>query len=130
MTIEHKTVEMAPFRAVSIPHNIWSSFMNWVVCSGGYLQVVESSPIQGRRFILTQRDPDMARVDLRLTRRELQVLQGMQRGRSNSEIGLELFLSRDTVKTHASRLFKKLEVNDRARAVAVGYELGLLGGDT
>ena len=41
-----------------------------------------------------------------LTERDLQVLRGMGRGRSNSEIGKELYLSEDTVKTHARRLFR------------------------
>ncbi len=61
-----------------------------------------------------------------LTERELQVLTGMSRGRSNSEIGKELFLSEDTVKTHARRLFRKIGAADRAQAVAVGFRWGLL----
>jgi len=59
-----------------------------------------------------------------LTERELQVLRGMSRGRSNGQIGRELFLSEDTVKTHARRLFRKLEVSDRAQAVALGFRRG------
>lgn len=61
-----------------------------------------------------------------LTERETQVLAGMSRGRSNSEIGKELFLSEDTVKTHARRLFRKLGAADRAQAVAVGFRWGLV----
>lgn len=61
-----------------------------------------------------------------LTERELQVLQGMSRGRSNGEIGEELFLSEDTVKTHARRLFKKLGARDRAHAVAMGFRRGFV----
>ncbi|HEY6797060.1 MAG TPA: response regulator transcription factor [Kineosporiaceae bacterium] len=61
-----------------------------------------------------------------LTEREQQVLTGMSRGRSNSEIGKELFLSEDTVKTHARRLFRKLGAADRAQAVAVGFRSGLV----
>jgi DNA-binding NarL/FixJ family response regulator len=61
-----------------------------------------------------------------LTERELQVLTGMSRGRSNSEIGKELYLSEDTVKTHARRLFRKLSAADRAQAVAVGFRWGLV----
>jgi DNA-binding NarL/FixJ family response regulator len=61
-----------------------------------------------------------------LTERELQVLSGMSRGRSNAEIGRELYLSEDTVKTHARRLFRKLEASDRAHAVAVGFRHGLV----
>ena len=61
-----------------------------------------------------------------LTEREMQVLSGMSRGRSNSEIGRELYLSEDTVKTHARRLFRKLEAADRAQAVAIGFRWGLV----
>jgi DNA-binding NarL/FixJ family response regulator len=61
-----------------------------------------------------------------LTERELQVLRGMGRGRSNSEIGKELYLSEDTVKTHARRLFRKLGAADRAQAVAKGFRWGLV----
>jgi DNA-binding NarL/FixJ family response regulator len=61
-----------------------------------------------------------------LTERELQVLEGMSRGRSNAEIGRHLYLSEDTIKTHARRLFRKLEVNDRAQAVALGFRYGLV----
>jgi DNA-binding NarL/FixJ family response regulator len=61
-----------------------------------------------------------------LTERELQVLTGMSRGRSNAEIGKELYLSEDTVKTHARRLFRKLTAADRAQAVAVGFRWGLV----
>jgi len=59
-----------------------------------------------------------------LTERELQVLRGMSQGKSNAEIGRSLFLSEDTIKTHARRLFRKLGVNDRAQAVALGFRRG------
>jgi DNA-binding NarL/FixJ family response regulator len=65
--------------------------------------------------------------DAALTERELQVLRGMSQGQSNGEIGHELFLSEDTVKTHARRLFRKLGARDRAQAVAVGFRRGLVG---
>jgi DNA-binding NarL/FixJ family response regulator len=61
-----------------------------------------------------------------LTERELQVLTGMASGKSNAQIGRELYLSEDTIKTHARRLFRKLGVNDRAQAVASGFRLRLV----
>ena len=61
-----------------------------------------------------------------LTKRELQVLVGMSNGRSNAQIGADLFLSEDTVKTHARRLFRKLNANDRAQAVAIGLRRGVI----
>jgi DNA-binding NarL/FixJ family response regulator len=50
----------------------------------------------------------------------------MSRGRSNHEIGKELYLSEDTIKTHARRLFRKLGAADRAQAVALGYRWGFV----
>ena len=61
-----------------------------------------------------------------LTEREQQVLRGMSEGRSNAQIGKDLFLSEDTVKTHARRLFRKLTVSDRGHAVAEGLRRGLI----
>ncbi len=61
-----------------------------------------------------------------LTDREIQILQGMSKGQPNSEIGRELFISEDTVKTHARRLFNKIGALDRAHAVALGLRGGLL----
>jgi DNA-binding NarL/FixJ family response regulator len=61
-----------------------------------------------------------------LTQRELQVLTGMAGGMSNAQIGRELFLSEDTIKTHARRLFRKLDVGDRAQAVAAGFRHGFV----
>jgi DNA-binding NarL/FixJ family response regulator len=71
------------------------------------------------------RDPAEPRRPL-LTERELQVLRGMADGKSNAEIGRELYVSEDTVKTHARRLFRKLGARDRAHAVAAGFRLGLV----
>ncbi|GIF12348.1 response regulator transcription factor [Actinoplanes teichomyceticus] len=72
--------------------------------------------------------PDAAPAGRRLTltERELQVLRGMADGKSNAEIGRELFVSEDTVKTHARRLFRKLGARDRAHAVAAGFRAGLV----
>jgi DNA-binding NarL/FixJ family response regulator len=61
-----------------------------------------------------------------LTERELQVLTGMAAGKSNAAIGRDLYLSEDTIKTHARRLFRKLGVGDRAQAVAFGFRSGIV----
>jgi DNA-binding NarL/FixJ family response regulator len=60
------------------------------------------------------------------TARELQVLAGVSRGLTNAEIGRELFIGEATVKTHLLRVFAKLGVDDRTRAVMVAVERGLL----
>ncbi|MET0432875.1 MAG: response regulator transcription factor [Cellulomonas sp.] len=66
------------------------------------------------------------RDEVSLTKREVEVLVGMSNGRSNAQIGQELFLSEDTIKTHARRLFRKLGAADRAQAVAIGLRKGLI----
>ena len=88
----------------------------------------ESVPIDGS--VAGGGTPGTATVEgvrrLALTERELQVLRGMADGKSNAEIGRELFVSEDTVKTHARRLFRKLGARDRAHAVAAAFRAGLV----
>jgi DNA-binding NarL/FixJ family response regulator len=61
-----------------------------------------------------------------LSMREMQVLTGMSQGKSNAQIGRELYLSEDTIKTHARRLFRKMGAKDRAEAVATGFRRGIM----
>ncbi|WP_433057040.1 response regulator [Dactylosporangium sp. CS-033363] len=61
-----------------------------------------------------------------LTPRELEVLTLMGQGLSNAELAAALTLSEATVKTHVARIFTKLELRDRAQAVVLAYETGLV----
>jgi DNA-binding CsgD family transcriptional regulator len=68
-----------------------------------------------------------ARVqELGITPRELEILEAMAAGLSNREIGARLFVSENTVKTHAARLFEKLSARRRTQAVQLGKEAGLI----
>ena len=61
-----------------------------------------------------------------LTPREIEVLGLVGRGLSNGDIARELFIGEATVKTHLLRIFDKLDVDDRTRAVTVAMERGYL----
>ena len=61
-----------------------------------------------------------------LTPRELEVLEQLGRGLSNAELAACFQLSEATVKTHVARILAKLQLRDRAQAVVIAYESGLV----
>lgn len=74
-------------------------------------------------------NPEQAVTDpgeYNISQREYEVLQLMSRGYSNREIAEELFISVNTVKTHASNLFIKLNANRRTQAVNEARKLHLI----
>jgi len=63
---------------------------------------------------------------LGLSKREMEVLQLMAEGLSNHEIASRLFVSLNTIKTHSSKVFEKLEVRRRTQAVDKAKKLNLI----
>ncbi|MCX4771447.1 response regulator transcription factor [Streptomyces sp. NBC_01260] len=80
------------------------------------------APRVAQRLVARMRRP----VPVTLTAREAEVLDAVADGLSNGEIGRRLFIGEATVKTHLLRIFAKLDVNDRTRAVVVAMNGGLL----
>ncbi|MFF5969065.1 response regulator [Streptomyces collinus] len=79
------------------------------------------APRVAERLVARMRQPAPV-----LTAREADVLNAVADGLTNAEIGRRLVIAEATVKTHLLRLFAKLDVNDRTRAVVVALERGLL----
>lgn len=76
----------------------------------------------GEEFVLNEQE----QTRLGLSQRELEVLQLMAKGLSNQEIAQTLFVSLNTVKTHAARIFEKMDVQRRTQAVELGKRSGLI----
>jgi DNA-binding CsgD family transcriptional regulator len=70
---------------------------------------------------------DQGKIEsLRITPRELEILQLIAEGLSNKEIAARVFVSENTVKTHSSRVFEKLGARRRTQAVQLGKDLRLI----
>lgn len=70
--------------------------------------------------------PQVPEIAQEPTAREIEVLQLISDGLVNREIGVRLFLSEETVKSHVRHLLAKLQARSRAHAVAVGFRRGLI----
>ena len=84
--------------------------------------VVREVPVPATPFV---RDNEKV-SELGITRRELDILEQIASGKSTREIAEALFVSENTVKTHASRLFDKLGARRRTQAVAEAKRLRLI----
>jgi two-component system, NarL family, response regulator LiaR len=69
---------------------------------------------------------DLALLKSGISRREWEVLELMSKGLSNQEIADQLFLSLNTIKTHSSKLFEKLDVKRRTQAIEKAKRMGIL----
>ncbi|GAA2812032.1 response regulator transcription factor [Saccharopolyspora taberi] len=81
-------------------------------------------PAAIRRLAVRRAAPRRAAPDL--TERESEVLRLMAKGRTNAEIGGELFIGVQTVKTHVGNVLAKLGARDRTQAVVFAYESGFV----
>src|SRR5436305_193661 len=85
--------------------------------------VLKEVPVpSGQPFVPNEKK----REDLGITRRELEILELIAQGLSNREIAQKLFVSENTVKTHAGRVFDKLGARRRTQAVQLAKEFGII----
>jgi len=84
--------------------------------------IIEKQSLAATGFVLNQDELNK----LRLSTRELEVLQLIADGLSNQQIADRLFVSLNTVKTHTSNLFLKMEVERRTQAIEMAKRLGLI----
>lgn len=84
--------------------------------------VVREVPVPVSSFVFDAKKQQA----LGITPRELEILEAIASGLSNREIAEKLFVSENTVKTHSSRLFDKLNAKRRTQAVQIGKELGII----
>jgi len=88
-------------------------------------QSVLAPEVTARVLTLVRRTGNLRQAEL-LSERELQVLRCLAHGLTTSQIATELFISENTVKTHVRHILEKLEVGNRAEAVAAAASLGWL----
>ena len=100
-------------------------------------EILTRYPVHSARFesVAARRKPTIAEViplqphaglEQEPTAREIEVLQLISDGLVNREIGVRLYLSEETVKSHVRHLLAKLQARSRAHAVAVGFRRGLI----
>jgi DNA-binding CsgD family transcriptional regulator len=82
-------------------------------------------PLQPREAAVTEA-PLPARAPYGLTSRELTVLRLLAAGRTNAQIGAELYISQSTASVHVTSILRKLGVSSRVQAAAIAERAGLL----
>ena len=95
------------------PQQVWNTIREVFACKSSLPQEVAAKLADSLGFA-------------ELSERELQVLEQIAQGKSNKEIGRQLYISEYTVKNHVKAILKKLNAIGRTEAVAIAHERGLL----
>lgn len=88
---------------------------------------VNPAPVPARGIAFVNGQPYDLRSRDRLTDREIEILAAAAHGLTNEQIGRHFGVTANTVKTHLKHIFARLDVRDRAEAVAVAMRRGLIG---
>lgn len=113
-------------RIVTVHEDLWPRVLRLVDQSALVLEAVPSGPSQRERYELVQHPRRSLPTGAVLSRREMQVLDGIAEGLSDPEIAGRIDVGVDTVKTHARAIYRKLGANGRANAVLLACREGLL----
>ena len=125
-------IDGAPFFLAQPERNGWASpaelvrAVRVVAAGDALLAPAVTARVLGELYRRGHPSPVLATAIAALTARETDVLRLIAAGLSNAEIAAREQLSEHTVKTHVGNLFAKLAVRDRAQAVMVAYESGLV----
>jgi NarL family two-component system response regulator LiaR len=107
----------------------WEVYVGVVALLFTALGVWAGRRITSRKVVIAYPDfklDEVALERLGISKREHEVLELISMGHSNQEIADKLFVSVNTIKTHSSNLFQKLEVSRRTQAIQRGKELRLI----
>lgn len=110
------------FLPKNVGRNDLADAIRAVAAGGGFLH-----PSVTRPFLKAYGElAESAHPQIRLTERELDVLEELAAGKTTKEIARVLFVGEETVKTHLSSVYQKLGVSDRVQAVAFALRRGLV----
>lgn len=113
-------------RIVTVSDELWPRVELLAEQATLVLKPIPAGPSQRKRYELVRDPRRTLPTGSQLTRREMQVLDGISEGLPDSEIAGRIGLGVDTVKTHARMIFRKLGANGRANAVLLACRIGLL----
>lgn len=128
MTVEVRPALTSPIkrRAVLVEDSVWPALAAWFDQRGVALVQVGSLSDEVPRYLTHSQGP-APKPTQGITARQRQVLLGIAAGKQNPQIAAELFIAVNTVKAHATRLYRKLGASDRSSAVWIACERGILG---
>lgn len=113
-------------RIVTVSIELWPRLERLADRAALVLEAIPSGPSQRERYELVQNPLRSLPTGAKLTRREMQVLDAISEGLSDTEIARRIGLGVDTVKTHARSIFRKLGSHGRTNAVLLACRAGLL----
>jgi DNA-binding CsgD family transcriptional regulator len=118
------TQDLADLSGICLHLSVWVATMRFPrkaspsLNSSQNMSQAQSAAQSAAQSVTHKKSPRLTAKDQRLTPRELQIAELVGLGRTNAEIGSELWIAENSVKQALKRMFRKLEVSSRAQMVA------------